>query len=99
MTGYSGTPLHKKLGFKDGFRVLLVDPPPQYLDLLGKDAIQNVLFLEKADQLDLVHVFVNTVDGLETHLASLKTAIKPNGMIWVSWYKKSAGIATDVTAA
>ncbi|RRB04886.1 DUF3052 family protein [Larkinella rosea] len=97
MTGYSSTPLDKKLGFKDGFRVLLIDPPPHYLNLLGQEISQKVLFVDVAEHLDLVHLFVNTAERLETQLAILKTAIKPNGIIWVSWYKKSAKLPTELT--
>ncbi|GAB3926802.1 DUF3052 family protein [Larkinella terrae] len=97
MTGYSGAPLNKKLGFKDGFRVFLIDPPSHYLNLLGTDSSQTISFVNQAENLDLVHLFVNTAEGLETQLAVLKTAIKPNGMIWVSWYKKSAKQPTELT--
>jgi hypothetical protein len=97
MTGYSGTPLNRKLGFKDGFGVLLIDQPPHYLALLGEETVQKISFVTSPEQLDLVHLFVNTVEDLETQLAVLKTAIKPNGMIWVSWYKKSAKQPTELT--
>jgi hypothetical protein len=53
MAGYSGTPLAKKLGIKDGFRVWLVNAPENFdqdLDLPADIRVTS----SKAKPLDLV---------------------------------------------
>lgn len=96
MSGYSGTPLCKKLGIKPGFKLYLIDQPADYLDLLG-ELPDGLIFMDTlAQPPDLIHFFVKTVSELEAQLSFLKDKIGKNGAIWVSWYKKSAKIPTDV---
>lgn len=86
MAGYSGTPLVKKLGIKPGFRMHLLHIPAHYPDLL--EALPaDVIITQQLHDLDLIHVFVRNERDLQ-QLASLKDAIKKDGMIWVSWEKK-----------
>lgn len=94
-SGYSGTPLLKKLGIKEDMKVLLIGEPKEYLDLLAYD-ISDQLCQQK-DTPDLIHLFVKTNKEFETEMKRIKKNMKPTTMIWVSWYKKSAGIPTDVT--
>jgi hypothetical protein len=96
--GYTGTPLIRKLGIKTGFRILVVDPPSHYWELLGAlpDGVQ-VLKRASASSLDFVHIFATRAAGLERRLRKLRDRIAPTGMIWVSWPKKSSGVATDLT--
>ncbi len=95
--GYSGTPLPDKLGIKPGMKILLVNAPDNYSSLLNKD-ISKQLCTKQAVP-DLVHLFVTTNKELDTCMQRLKPVIKKNTavIIWVSWYKKSAKIPTDVT--
>lgn len=95
--GYSGTPLLKKLGIKENMKVQLINAPADYFDLLETD-ISKQLIGKKAIP-DLVHLFVVTNKAFETAMKGLKPTCARNSniIIWVSWYKKSAGIATDVT--
>lgn len=96
MSGYSATPLIKKLGIKTGCKLYLIQAPPHYLDLLG-ELPANVIILEKpSEPVDFIHLFVKNVMELESYLLVIKDQIVKNGMIWVSWYKKSAKIPTDV---
>ncbi|MDX1939316.1 MAG: hypothetical protein SFU99_02125 [Saprospiraceae bacterium] len=96
MSGYSGTPLIKKLGIKQGFTLQLINAPRHYLELIG-ELPPNVLIVEQPiDSVDFIHVFVKSVAELEAQLPILKDQIVKNGIIWVSWYKKSAKIPTDV---
>lgn len=95
-TGYSRTPLVRKLGMKPGMTCAVVDPPDNYWDLVGSpDAV------EVADPstpgLDFVHVFVQEQQDLVDRLRTLRANIAQDGMIWVSWPKKASGVQTNVT--
>lgn len=94
MSGYSGTPLIKKLGIKEGYQIKLVDPPENYLELLG-DLPEDVDDTSETD-LDFVHIFTNQFDTLEQSLVYYKDRIKKNGMIWVSWYKKASKLPSEI---
>ena len=72
----------------------LVKAPDHYLDLLGP--VEEVKFSRQATNLDGIHLFSTSSTQVERGLLKYKDQIKPNGMIWVSWYKKSAKIPTDV---
>jgi hypothetical protein len=95
--GYSGNPLLKKLGIKPEMKVLLINQPNDYYDLLETN-ISNQL-CKKNEVPDLVHLFVKTSKEFETEMKKLQAVYKKNSAItiWVSWYKKSAKIPTDIT--
>lgn len=94
--GYSGTPLAKKLGMKAGFVIKAINQPPHYLQLF--DDLPEGLQNNKASKdLDFIHFFTQKQPELLKILPTLKPQIKSNGMIWVSWPKKSSGVKTDVT--
>lgn len=93
--GYSGTPLLKKLGIQDNMRVMLMYEPGDYLEMIEKDITQQLC--SGNEKPDFIHLFVKTKKDLETGMSKLKLLLKPSTAIWVSWYKKSAGIPTDVT--
>jgi hypothetical protein len=105
MTGYSGTPLAKKLGIKQGHALLAVDAPENYADLLSP--LPDDVMIVRADarkpessgtgELDMVHFFANSRDDLFRGLAKYKHMIRQDGVIWVSWYKKAAGLPTEIT--
>jgi hypothetical protein len=95
--GYSGTPLAKKLGIKEGFVIGLVNAPDHLPELLLPlpAAVTMTGTLEAGA--DMIHFFTNSVDELTLGLAEYKQLIKQNGAIWVSWYKKAAKLPTDIT--
>ena len=93
--GYSGTPLLKKLGIKENMRVLLVHEPENYFELIEKDITGQLC--SKNEKPDFIHLFVKTKKDFEIEMRKLKSLIKPTTSIWISWYKKSAGIPTDIT--
>lgn len=101
MEGYSATPLYKKLGVKSGFDVALIDPPAGLSSALAIDGIGSIMVLTKADPLpsdcNIIQYFTKSVDELEKTLPLLKSAIKQNGMVWISWPKKASKVPSDVT--
>jgi hypothetical protein len=106
-TGYSGTPLGKKLGIKDGFVLLAVNAPGNYLELVeplpagvlieAAGSGSPLLTRGRLQHLDIVHLFTNSRDELFSELARLQNVIKQDGAIWVSWYKKAAKLPTEIT--
>ena len=95
IAGYSGTPLIKKLGIKEDMKVQLIGQPENYFDLLERNILSQ--FCKKNEAPDIVHLFVKTRKDFETKIKKIKKNMKPTIIIWVSWHKKSAGIATDIT--
>jgi len=96
MAGYSATPLAKKLGIKPGFVILLVNAPDYYFNLFT-DFPADVTLSQCKTGIDFIHCFVSQRDELTNEIPRLKKQLRPNGMIWISWYKKSSKIPTDVT--
>jgi hypothetical protein len=95
--GYSGTPLTKKLGIGPLLKLRLIHPPDNYFQLLETDVSKQVC--PARDVPDWVHVFADTAKQFEKSMNALKPLWAENTriVIWVSWYKKSAGIPTDLT--
>ena len=95
--GYSGTPLLKKLGIKPEMKILLIHQPDDYYSILNT-AIQEQL-CKKNETPDFIHLFVKASGQFENEMNKLKAVCKKNTsiIIWVSWYKKSAKILSDVT--
>jgi len=96
--GYSGTPLAKKLGIAPGLRVLLLGQvPAAFPDWVAPLPDGATLARRGRPPHRAVHVFVSRRKDLVTHLARLRETLHPDGFLWVSWPKKSSGVATDVT--
>lgn len=94
--GYSGKPLWQKLGLKPGLRVALSDTPNDYWTLCGFDPVA-VEFAPPRSRVDFTHAFVRTRAQLAKQLAALAKRLDTAGALWISWPKKSAGVATDLT--
>jgi hypothetical protein len=95
--GYSGTPLAKKLGIKEGAHVLCVGAPDHYLELLAP-LPDKVSFDKKLSaSTDLIHLFTADSKVLQASLAQWRDTIRPDTAIWVSWPKKASKVATDIT--
>src|SRR5690242_5294270 len=97
MSGYSGTPLAKKLGIKEGSRLLLVGAPDQYVALLEPLPGGVVFDTQLSEATDIVQIFAVRRDELQQLLASYRARLKPTGVVWVSWPKKMAKLPTDIT--
>jgi hypothetical protein len=95
--GYSGTPLARKLGIKEGMKVITVDAPADYRALLDPLPPDVTILAKPQKDADILHLFTNTRDGLFRALSEARGLIKQNGVIWVSWYKKAAKLPTEIT--
>ena len=95
--GYSGTPLAKKLGIKEGMLVVSVDAPQNYDELLSPLPDGVRISKNARRDADVIHIFTNTRDGLFKAVSEARHLIKQNGSIWVSWYKKAAKLPTEIT--
>src|SRR5215831_5735872 len=96
MAGYSGTPLIKKLGIKAKMRLLFVDAPPHFGELLGDLPDTTSFVTDASSQLDFIIVFVEQAAALKHQFTPLGARLVPNGMLWVAWPKKAAKVATDL---
>ncbi len=96
---YSGTPLHKKLGIKEGSKLALVREPDGFLDLLAPlpSGVQVSRATKKG--LDVIVVFATTRNDLEHRFSAMLARLAPAGGLWVAYPKKSSPIETDLTFA
>lgn len=97
MAGYSETPLAKKLGIKDGFRVAMIGAPPGFRsDLVGlPDGVKFVA--STATSLDVILFFVKSQRDLIERFPLLASRLAPAGMLWIAWPKKASGVKTDLS--
>jgi len=96
-TGYSGTPLAKKLTLKDGMRVWFDAMPDSVHDEIAEAGLTLSEEAVPSAGINAAHVFVTERAALEAHLTRLRALIDPAGQVWVSWPKKTAKIDTDIT--
>ena len=94
MPGYSATPLPKKLGIKAGFRARLANAPADVRAEL-REALAECHLVKQGDTLDFVMIFTKSRADLTTEFPQMAKLLAPAGMLWVSWPKKSSGVATD----
>jgi len=91
MAGYSGTPLIKKLGIREGFTIALLDAPPDVIKELG--LLRSV---NGKPPLDYAHLFVKMQAELKKAFPLWAAKLAPAGMLWISWPKKTSGVASDL---
>ena len=97
MPGYSGTPLPKKLGIKDGFRVALLDAPAEVRAELAASLKGCQILKDGSGPSDFIFLFSKSTADLAPRLKQAVKALAPAGMLWISWPKKSSGVTTDLT--
>jgi hypothetical protein len=97
MAGYSGTPLVKKLGIKEGFNIVFVNAPKNFANDLDLPSEVRVNASATRQPLDFVLLFVKTEKDLLQKFVHLAAKLKPHGMLWVAWPKKSSGVPTDLS--
>jgi CheY-like chemotaxis protein len=95
LAGYSGTPLPKKLGIKEGMRVLTVGAPPNFASTLGALPLGASLREDAKAAAELVIWFVRSAQELERRIVTI--AARARSGLWIAWLKQASGIATDVT--
>ena len=96
--GYSGMPLAKKLGLKPEMKILALNAPKDYRTWLAPlPAGVSVVSKPSRDGAALVHLFAATASELDKGLPIARRAMTKDGALWISWYKKSAKIPTDVS--
>ena len=96
MAGYSKTPLVKKLGIKEGFRVAILNAPKNFTKELGS-LPKNVKITKRITKpLDLIMLFSDSEKILREAFPKLASLLIENGMLWVAWPKKSSGVSTDL---
>jgi len=97
MAGYSGTPLPRKLGIPLMGRVLIVGAPENFFYLIGRLPPAVELARRATRDLAYIHLFATQRKRLASELGRLAPYLRKDGMLWVSWPKKSSGVASDVT--
>jgi hypothetical protein len=98
MAGYSATPLWKKLGYKNEVAAHIDGGPKGYLDSLALPSDIGVKWAERPSEgIGIIHVFTDSKSALTTKLQRFRKLIAPDGIVWVSWPKKSSGVQTDIT--
>jgi hypothetical protein len=96
-TGYSGTPLARKLSLKDGQRVWWDGMPGSVRAEIEREGLALDLLSEPQAPIDAAHIFVTCHADMEAELAALRPLLASGGFIWVSWPKKASKVATDIT--
>lgn len=95
--GYSGTPLAKKLGIVEQSRVVPLNAPVDYQSWLAPLPAGVEFAKRVSSTVDVVHLFTPERAQLKQTLTKLRTTIRPDAAVWVSWPKKSAKVPTDIT--
>ncbi len=95
--GYSGTPLAKKLGIKEGFCIQVLNAPMNYLDFFTSfPAAVQISTTEEKLSIDFAHIFCTTQEELKIYFVLAKNNLKKTGILWVSWPKKSSKIPSEI---
>jgi hypothetical protein len=97
VAGYSGTPLAKKLGIKEGHRVAFPSAPEGFLGLLGELPDGVSVKSRAGGTLDVIVFFTKRRTELERRLPALRRAMDPAAGLWIAWPKRSSGVETDMT--
>ncbi|HTI36394.1 MAG TPA: hypothetical protein VL484_02450 [Vicinamibacterales bacterium] len=95
--GYSGTPLAKKLGIKDGMRWAALNAPAGYETWLAGLPSTATIVGRLTAPATAVHVFATKRSALARTLKTLRKQLQPDGFVWVSWPKRASGVPTDIT--
>ena len=98
--GYSGTPLPRKLGIREGASVVLLGAPDGFDEVLAPlpDGVRVTRRLpRKGREGDVAVLFVTAGVDLDRRFDAVAAALTPAGGFWVAWPKRSSGMPTDLT--
>lgn len=97
MSGYSGTPLARKLGIRAHARLFVRAAPDNYRELLAPlpEGVHSVRRIDA--RTDLIHLFATRAAALARALTAARRAMRMDAVIWVSWPKRLSGVATDIS--
>ena len=91
------SPLLKKLGVKPGHRLLVLNAPDGYLDQLSPLPEKAELATKGKGPFDVVQLFVKNKAQVDRDAAKAMQAVKPRGLLWIAYPKKSSKIETDIS--
>ncbi|OLE52705.1 MAG: hypothetical protein AUG51_16795 [Acidobacteria bacterium 13_1_20CM_3_53_8] len=97
MAGYSETPLFKKLGIKENFRLALINAPENFEEQLGELPLGVIVNDKSRQPLNLILFFTKKELELNKNFPKLAKRVAPAGMLWVAWPKKASGVTTDLS--
>lgn len=99
MDGSSPNPLVKKLGMKDRDKILLVNVPDNYVELIDQWPIDiEIVDDSQSDNINFIHYFIQEKEKLATDFPMLKQRLKKGGGLWISWPKGTSMIPKDLNA-
>jgi hypothetical protein len=87
--------LTKKLRLKGGYRAIVLNAPESYAPALAHVPADVEMASQLEGPIDFIHVFVTHRDEMERQIPALRDALKPQGLLWVS-YPKGTAIPTDL---
>jgi hypothetical protein len=93
MAGYSGTPLYKKLGIKEGHRLAVLDAPPGW----AVPDLPDGVALGAPEGADTVIAFHRAAADLAARIEPLGQAIFPDGAVWIAWPRRAGGHESDIS--
>lgn len=94
--GYSGTPLARKLGIKEGHRVATLGAPSHFPDLVDLPREAGFVPLDRGAPLDVIVLFAREAAALERLLPEAAARLRPDGGLWIGWPKKSSPLAGEL---
>jgi hypothetical protein len=97
MAGYSGTPLVRKLGIKEGSALALLRAPDDFDATLGELPDGVRVRRSVRGPLDVIVAFFDRRAELARRLPALRSAMDPAAGLWIAWPKKASGVSTDIT--
>ena len=98
--GYSGTPLAKKLGIKDGHTVTLLGSPDGFVELLAETQPDDLVVQRRTNargDADVMVSFHTKRADLENRVPALLATLHVDGGLWIAWPKRASKVPTDIT--
>jgi hypothetical protein len=95
-SGYSGTPLPRKLGIKEGARLAVLSAPTTFDHTLGPLPDGVTVRRQARGRIDVIVFFVTRRAELARRFPAVARTLEPDGGLWIAWPKKTSGVATDL---